>query len=39
MQAHLGDIARSDPDHGHRAGLAIKRVEIFLLVEGLAVSL
>lgn len=36
LQAYLRDIAGSVPDHCNKAIIIIKRVVIFVLVEGLA---
>lgn len=38
-QAYLGDTASSVPDHRNEANIAIQRVIIFLLEEGLNFSL
>lgn len=39
LQAHLRDVEGSVPDLYNKASFAIKRVIIFLLVEGLAFGL
>lgn len=39
MQASLGDMVSSGPDHHNKVGIAIKQVLIFSLVEGLAFTL
>lgn len=39
LQAYLGDIVGSFPEHRNNMSIAIKRVIIFLLVESLALNL
>lgn len=39
IQADLGDIGGPAPDHRNKANIAIKRVAIFLLVQGSAFHL